>query len=69
MGMQFESKFYEANTLIKSIKEYFNQALLLYNSKHSEKIKLKFDKLESGYGTHLFNPIAANIIGSDIAAL
>jgi hypothetical protein len=67
MGLKFKSNYYDTDNLVKSIEEYFNQAIILYNSKHPEKIQLKFDKLEAGYGTHLFNSIASSIIGSDIA--
>lgn len=67
MGLQFKSDFYDTDILVNTMEEYFQQALDLYNSKHEEKVKLKFDKLEAGYGGHLFNTIAANIIGSDIA--
>jgi len=67
IGLQFKSNFYDTEIIVKSLEEHFQQALLLYNNKHPAKVKLKFDKLEAGYGSHLFNPIAASIIGSDIA--
>ena len=67
MGMQFHSEQYDSENLIKNIEGHFRQSLESYNSKVREKIKLNFEKLESGYGEHLFNTIAAAIIGADIA--
>lgn len=67
MGLQFESKYYDTETILKNFKSYFENSVRLYNDKNNDNISLKFEKLEAGYGGHLFNQIASNIIGSDIA--
>lgn len=67
-GLQFESNYYCTDQLIENIKQHFQKAVDAYNDKHSaEKITIQFKKLAGGYGGHLFNEIARDIIGSDIA--
>lgn len=67
MGLQFKSNYYDSNLLIQNIKAHFEKTIQSYNENNKEKINLKFDKLEAGYGGHIFNSIACSIIGSDIA--
>jgi hypothetical protein len=46
----------------------FEQAVNRYNAeKAGANIQLKFEPLHAGYGEHLFNQIARDIISSDIA--
>ena len=68
MGMQFESENYDTEELKQNIKVQFEKAIDNYNEKSSlEKIVLNFKHLSAGYGEHLFNQIARDIISSDIA--
>ena len=68
IGLQYKSNYYNINDLLKNMEEHFKKVIELYNEKHKEEnISLKFEKLEGGYGEHLFNEIARMIIGSDIA--
>lgn len=68
MGMQFESENYDTEELKNNIRLQFENALENYNEKSSmEQIVLNFKPLSAGYGGHLFNQIARDIISSDIA--
>jgi len=68
MGMQFESENYDTEELKQNIMMQFENAIDNYNEKSSmEKIVLNFKPLSAGYGEHLFNQIARDIISSDIA--
>ena len=67
IGFQFESKFYDTDMLLKNVKNHFQKAVSEYNKRNNSNITLIFEKLGAGYGEHLFNEIARNIIGSDIA--
>lgn len=68
MGMQFKSENYDTEELTKNIKMQFENAVENYNKKFiSEKIILNFKTLSAGYGEHLFDQIARDIISSDIA--
>ena len=47
---------------------YFRISVKIYNEKLVERrIELRFERLSGGYGEHLFNEIARNIIGADVA--
>jgi hypothetical protein len=68
MGMQFESSFYDNNTLSQNVQVIFQNAVQQYNVRHQDsRIELHFERLSAGLGEHLFNEIARNIIGADIA--
>ena len=68
LGMQFESSFYDNNTLNRNIQAIFQNALQQYNEEHQDsRIEFHFEGLSAGLGEHLFNEIARNIIGADIA--
>lgn len=68
MGMQFKSTKYDTEKMKQNIKLQFENAIKNYNEKNSlEKIALNFKPLSAGYGEHLFNQIARDIISSDIA--
>jgi hypothetical protein len=65
-GFQFESKYYNTNRLKRNVHKMFQTAVKEYN-KSGNSIILEFASLRGGYGHHLFNKIARDIISSDIA--
>jgi hypothetical protein len=68
MGMQFESRFYDNDILSRNVQDIFQKAIEQCNEHHPNgKIQLHFERLSAGLGEHLFNEIARNIIGADIA--
>lgn len=69
LGCKFESSHYDTGELKKNIKEMFEQAANRFNRENQgQSIKVEFIPLHAGYGEHLFNTIARDIISSDIAA-
>lgn len=67
-GCKFDSGYCEYKELSKNIRDMFEQAVSRYNTENREaNIQLKFEPLHAGYGEHLFNQIARDIISSDIA--
>lgn len=67
-GYQFKSDNYATGTLKQNVNSMMEKALSDYNtSAGSPGANLAFKPLEAGYGEHLFNQIARDIIGSDIA--
>lgn len=68
LGYQFESGHYDSSKLKQNIKTSFENAVTEYN-KHQPgpQVSLKFKPLVAGYGEHLFNEIARDIISADIA--
>ena len=68
LGCKFESSHYNTDELGKNIKEMLEQAVRRYNSENSgHPVRLEFTSLHGGYGEHLFNAIARDIISSDVA--
>jgi hypothetical protein len=68
LGYQFRSDAYDSNRLVSHVRDHFNQAVAIYNRlKGHENITLEFVPLRAGYGEHLFNQIARDIIAADIA--
>lgn len=68
MGFKFESDHYDTEKLKTNIKECFQNAVETYNKRAGrEKVLLEFKPLAAGYGEHLFNQIARDIIAADIA--
>jgi hypothetical protein len=68
LGYQFKSKHYDSQDLLRNVKEMFLKAVETYNqSPGLSAIYLDFKPLSAGYGGHLFNEIARDIIGADIA--
>ena len=68
MGYQFESKYYNSDMLSSKIESQFKKALDRWNkSTNGSKLELDFIRLVAGYGEHLFNQIARDIISADIA--
>ena len=69
LGCKFKSSHYDTGELKKNIKEMFEQAVNRFNKENQgQSIKVEFIPLHAGYGEHLFNTIARDIISSDIAA-
>lgn len=67
-GFQFSSEYYESKLLVENIKEDFIKAVDDYNNiPTAVKTELNFVPLGAGYGEHLFNEIARDIISADIA--
>jgi hypothetical protein len=68
LGYQFESNHCNADELQKNVRAMFEQAVNSYNwSASNSKIALDFRPLAAGYGEHLFNEIARDILSADIA--
>lgn len=68
MGYQFHSPHYDPGQLQSNIKSMFNEAVVRYNaSPGALSTELSFRPLAAGYGEHLFNEIARDIISADIA--
>ena len=67
-GYQFKSKHYNTKILVDNIKNTFEQAVNNYKNEQTLlDFSLDFRPLSAGYGEHLFNEIARDIISSDIA--
>ncbi len=67
LGYQFQSIHYNSEKLKENLKNQFQESVDNYNSKFSgEKLILNFKGLAAGYGEHLFNQIAREIISADI---
>ncbi len=68
MGYQFRSEYYESDELARNAQAMLLGAVNEYNRlPGSFQVQLDFHPLAAGYGEHLFNEIARDIIGSDIA--
>jgi len=68
LGYQWKSKHFDSTELRRHIEDMFLKAVNDYNNlPGSFPIRLDFQSLAAGYGEHLFNKIARDIIGADIA--
>lgn len=68
LGYQFNSAYFDSDKLRNNIERMFKRAVDEYNKKpESIKIDLSFKPLAAGYGEHLFNEIARDIISADVA--
>jgi hypothetical protein len=68
MGYQFASTHYNSAELVQNVKSMFEAAIAAYLERPGAlPVQLGFRPLAAGYGEHLFNEIARDIIGSDIA--
>jgi hypothetical protein len=68
LGHQFESELFNGATLRTNVEAMLNKAVGRYNENAvRQDITLDFRVLNAGYGEHLFNEIARDIVGSDIA--
>lgn len=67
-GFEFESSYYNRNSLAENIESMFADALHEYrkNDRSVSDVEIEFKTLAAGYGGHLFNEIACDIISSDI---
>ena len=68
LGHQFDSEHFDAEILRINVESMMRDAVDRYNSRSSrDRLSLKHDNLSAGYGEHLFNEIARDIIGADLA--
>lgn len=68
MGYQFESNHYDSKELTANIESMFRTAMIEYGKlAGAAAVRLDFQPLAAGYGEHLFNEIARDIISADIA--
>jgi len=68
LGCKWESSYYNTEELRRNVESMFEETVNTYNPKNpDESISLEFVNLHAGYGEHLFNEIARDIISSDIA--
>lgn len=68
LGYQFCSPHYDSKALKQNVQDMFQKAIEGYNAiPGSLGAALDFRSLAAGYGEHLFNEIARDIISSDIA--
>jgi len=68
MGFQFASSFYNTDKLKQNVSDSFQNAVNKFNQRGGrDQIVLDFKPLAAGYGEHLFNQIARDIISADIA--
>ncbi len=68
MGYQFSSAHYDSRLLQHNVQLMFEGAVARYNaSAGAMQAELSFRSLAAGYGEHLFNEIARDIIAADIA--
>ena len=67
-GHQFVSTYYDTEKPRENVKASFEAALVEYHERQmGPRVSLKFRVLRAGYGEHLFNEIARDIISADIA--
>jgi hypothetical protein len=68
LGHQFESTLFDRASLVEMLETDFRRAVDDYNSEAGhESVALNFRPLQAGYGEHLFNEIARDVISADIA--
>ncbi len=68
MGYQFHSDHYDSATLRANVESMFENIVGRYNAiPTAVPTNLSFSALAAGYGEHLFNDIARDIIAADIA--
>jgi len=68
LGLQYESEAYNRSQLIENLRTSLQVAVDMYNREPGHtSIVLDFKPLTAGYGEHLFNGIARDIISSDIS--
>jgi hypothetical protein len=68
LGYQFTSEYYDSDLLQANLQRTFEIAIQAYNKLQGAiPATLNFRALSAGYGEHLFNEIARDIISADIA--
>jgi hypothetical protein len=66
-GFQYKSDTYDSPMLLKNVKQRIGIAVAQFNEKNQKQLQYEFKQLAAGYGEHLFNDIAREIISSDVA--
>jgi hypothetical protein len=67
-GYQFKSAHYDSEILKTNLKKHLEEVVAAYNAQSGVvQINLNFKPLAAGYGEHLFNQLARDIISADIA--
>jgi len=67
-GYQFSSTHYDSDSIQINLEEMLERAVIQYNNNLGTiQTELNFHPLSAGYGEHLFNEIARDIIAADIA--
>lgn len=66
-GHQWNSDYFDSTRLRTAIEAQFQRALAAALPRIKRAVVLDFRVLEAGFGSHLFNQIARDIIASDIA--
>ncbi|UCF06067.1 MAG: hypothetical protein JSV33_03280 [bacterium] len=68
LGHQFESEHFDATDIRSNINSMLQRAVHSYNEQRSgPALLLEYKPLAAGYGEHLFNEIARDIISADVA--
>lgn len=68
LGHQFTSTYFNTADLRANVERMLQRAITIYNGAPGRSpLALDFRALTAGYGEHLFNEIARDIIGADIA--
>jgi len=68
LGYQFKSTYYDSALLASNVEAMFVTAVSAHNKlRGARQVALDFRPLAAGYGEHLFNEIARDIIAADIA--
>jgi hypothetical protein len=68
VGLQFNSRHFERPRLMKMLRRDFQAAINEYNREPgNHPVRLSVRGLRAGYGEHLFNEIARDVISADIA--
>ena len=68
LGHQFDSKHFDSKILRMNVESMMRAAVCRYNSRSGrDQLSCEHKNLSAGYGEHLFNEIARDIIGADIA--
>jgi hypothetical protein len=66
-GHKWESSYFDSDLLRKNLEAQVKRALVAAQRPLAKKMALDFRPLAAGYGEHLFNQIAKDIISADIA--
>lgn len=67
-GSPFRSSHFDVNQLRTTVRDMFQKAVEAYNRQaNAIQVSLEHQVLTAGYGEHLFNEIARDIISADIA--
>ena len=67
LGMKFESEAYDTEKFKQNLRQHLEKIITQYNETEKVSVQLNFKPLSMGLGEHLFNEIARDIIGADIA--